>query len=262
MYAIAVSDIHLGWKEGENPRIIDFLDWVSRMRPDYFLLLGDIVEEWRRDILAAFVEHAHFFSLITDISKDTQVVMIAGNHDWHLINLTEKWYAYPFAFRETFKIPIDGIEYKFLHGHQYDPFNMSGKLNEAMCHSTDEMGAKMADWWARNLAGPKYRPTIASKMRASRPRFGYSPFISLTVPTAKNLEQTHNPNSIKYDLDLHDQMKRNAARDKKENEFIVYAHSHAPYVDKTAMLANSGSWCEGASDYIEIWDKIINVREF
>ena len=262
MYAIAISDTHLGWREGENPRILDFLDYVSRIRPDYLLLLGDIVEEWRRDILAAFVEHAEFFSLITDISKDPHVVMIAGNHDWHLINLTEKWYAYPFAFRETFSIPVEDIEYKFLHGHQYDPFNKSSKLNEAMCHSTDDMGAKMADWYARWVGRGIRPPAIAPMLRAARPRFAYNPFVSLAVPTLKNLEQTHNPNSIKYDLDLHDQMKRNAARDRKDNEFIVYAHSHAPYVDKTAMLANSGSWCEDASDYIEIWDRTINVREF
>jgi len=262
MYAIAISDLHLGWREGENPRIMDFLDHVSRMRPDYLLLLGDILEEWRRDILGPIFEHAGFFNMIEKLSKKTRVIMIAGNHDWHLINLSEKWYEYPFVFRETVKIPTGDINYKFLHGHQYDPFNKSSKLNEAMCHSTDDMGAKIADWYARHLMPPGYRPTIAPGLRTLRPRIGYSPFVSLTVPTLKNLEQTHNPNSIKADKDLHDLMKRNASRDRKESEFIIYGHSHAPYVDTEGMLANTGSWVEGASDYIEIRDGTVRAREF
>ena len=40
--------------------------------------------------------------------------------------------------------------------------------------------------------------------------------------------------------------------EKYKGEFLIYGHSHEPYVKTEKNLANTGSWVGGSSDYLEI----------
>jgi UDP-2,3-diacylglucosamine pyrophosphatase LpxH len=51
MTIIAVSDVHLGYKNCDKKSFKDFLDYVA-VREDItdFVILGDFLDMWRRDI--------------------------------------------------------------------------------------------------------------------------------------------------------------------------------------------------------------------
>ena len=70
------------------------------------MLLGDIVDMWRRDASGVFLENMETVQIIKDLQVKIRVHWVAGNHDYHLLKLKNRapHYRYPFEFKRELEI--------------------------------------------------------------------------------------------------------------------------------------------------------------
>jgi predicted phosphodiesterase len=50
--------------------------------------------------------------------------------------------------------------------------------------------------------------------------------------------------------------------EKYKGEFLIYGHSHQPYVKTELNLANTGSWVKASSDYLEIDESGVVLKSY
>jgi UDP-2,3-diacylglucosamine pyrophosphatase LpxH len=127
-----VSDLHLGYKNSDKTAFNRFLDTMQLDKETTDLvLLGDIVDMWRRDAAGVFLENWDIVQKIISLKQKMRVHYVAGNHDYHVLQM--RGHSYPFSFSENLKF-IDGeYTYKISHGLEFDP-NQKTALMETLCH--------------------------------------------------------------------------------------------------------------------------------
>lgn len=257
MKAIAVSDIHLGWGLEESEAFNAFLDEVPDYNLDYLLLLGDVFELWRRDLVGVMLEHNDILSKLIALSKETMLILIAGNHDWHFITMGHpEFYPYPFNFKEFFTIHMDGFYFSFKHGHQYDPACKHDKQNEIMCHSDDEQGEKMSSSWEQR--GKASVSTFSRPLKSGV--YPTRPYIPLhMISLLAYVQHPGLPSRVPSVLDI---IRENARRDKRPNEFLVHGHTHKSYLNINEMYCDTGCWVEGHTDYLLIDDETVSLEMY
>ncbi|MHC5121292.1 MAG: metallophosphoesterase [Planctomycetota bacterium] len=127
-----VSDLHIGDGGPRDNFSVDskaqkfdcFLDYVEGCGADLFVL-GDLFEFWQANISRVLV---HRLPLIDRLAR-MKAVYVVGNHDAdfeHLIG--REILAHPFFDRMSgpFERVIANKRFKFMHGHELDPFNRDG----------------------------------------------------------------------------------------------------------------------------------------
>ncbi|MHC1599440.1 MAG: hypothetical protein ACXQS5_01265 [Candidatus Methanospirareceae archaeon] len=45
-------------------------------------------------------------------------------------------------------------------------------------------------------------------------------------------------------------------------EFVIYGHTHEPFVKMEKNIANTGSWVEGSTDYLEIDEHGVTLKSY
>ena len=129
---IIVSDLHIGdggsrdnfAVDNKAQRFSGFLDYVQQQGAELFIL-GDLFEFWQANIGKVLM---HQKDLIERLSK-LRAVYVVGNHDTDFEDLIGTGFlAHPFFERMTgpFERTISGKRFKFMHGHELDPFNRDG----------------------------------------------------------------------------------------------------------------------------------------
>ncbi len=129
---IVVSDLHIGdggprdnFSVDSKARKFDsFLDYVENRGAELFVL-GDLFEFWQANISRVLV---HRMPLIDRLAK-INAVYVVGNHDADLEHLIgTNLLAHPFFQRMCgpFERTIANKRFKFMHGHELDPFNRDG----------------------------------------------------------------------------------------------------------------------------------------
>ena len=96
---IVTSDQHLGYVNSNADDFKDFLDYTSKRNDvQTLVLLGDLVDMWRRDVSGIFLEFSEIVDQLLKMrkSKAIQIYIVAGNHDYHLLKLQA--HEYPFKF--------------------------------------------------------------------------------------------------------------------------------------------------------------------
>lgn len=127
-----VSDLHLGdggprdnfSVDGKLQKFNEFLDYVRDCDGE-LLLLGDVFDFWQANIGKVL---ARQMSLM-DRFAAMHATYVIGNHDADFEDLVGmKMLAHPFFERMTgpFERTIGGRRFKFMHGHELDPFNRDG----------------------------------------------------------------------------------------------------------------------------------------
>ena len=87
MAIVAVSDLHLGFDNSDKPAFNRFLEkLLSDPSITDLVLLGDIVDMWRRDSSGVFLENHDVLDLMLELQKKMKVYYVAGNHDFHVLN--------------------------------------------------------------------------------------------------------------------------------------------------------------------------------
>lgn len=255
MKAIAVSDIHLGWGIEEGEAFRDFLDEIPDWNLDYLVLIGDIFELWRRDLVGAVLENSDIVSKLIALNKETEVILIAGNHDWHFMEMGHpEDYPAPFKFKDYFTIRMDGFFYSFQHGHHYDPLCKNDRQNKRMCHSNDEQGDMMSEIWD-TMGGASFqtfsRP-LKSGVDPSRP---YIPIHMISL--LAYVERPGVPSRVPSVLEI---VRENAKRDRRANEYLVHGHTHVAHIED--MYCDTGCWVEGYTDYLLIEDDVVSLEVY
>ncbi|HKM59894.1 MAG TPA: metallophosphoesterase, partial [Candidatus Bathyarchaeia archaeon] len=146
MSIIAVSDLHLGFDASDKAAFIRFLGKLqSDPSVTDLVLLGDIVDMWRRDSSGIFLENHDVLDLIISLQKKMNVYYVAGNHDFHVRKLQGR--GYPINFLKDLTLQQNGLSCRFVHGWEFDEMQREHFM-ESLCHSmSDQKGERDTNIW-------------------------------------------------------------------------------------------------------------------
>jgi len=245
MKVIVTSDQHLGYDKSDRTSFSKFLDnLASDLAPTHFVLLGDVVDMWRRDASGVFLESHDILEKILGLTAKMKVYFVAGNHDYHVLRLVNNHKPgrfYPITFLPDLLLPDGNYQYMFKHGWEYDP-EQQRPIMEAMCRvMSDETGDIESDIW--NIL------THES---------GFDEWLKSVANGGHLKEQIHNLQRRPEDR-LKDNLRaveQNACKDVKANQVLVFGHTHVPFVNKKENVTNTGSFVTDApaeyNTYVEL----------
>lgn len=226
MAIVAVSDLHLGFDQSDKAAFIRFIGNLQSDRSvTDLVLLGDIVDMWRRDSSGVFLENHDVLDLIIDLQKKMRVHYVAGNHDFHVLKLQGR--GYPFNFLEDLTLQQEGLNCRFVHGWQFDEMQREHFM-ESLCHSmSDHKGDRDTNIWAALNRYENDLSRIFSAIdRGRRRRIAEL----LQLDPEKRLIET-----LKG-------VEKKARSTVQPGEILVFGHTHRPFLNKAENLANIGSW--------------------
>ena len=231
MVIVATSDQHLGSDTSDKSSFEAFL---YQIRADTtitdFVLLGDVVDMWRRDASGVFLENREIFDKIASIAEDIKVHYVYGNHDYHLRCLKD--HSYPFEFKECLPLTEDGRKYRFVHGYQFDKIQQD-ELMEALCRTmSDEMGDFESGVWAmliRNYSVLRYFFSLIFEKRKYRKKAE-----EIQLKPEERLARTL------------DDIEKEAGRCVDPGEILVFGHTHVPFINESGTVVNTGCWVKDA----------------
>ena len=267
MSIVVVSDVHLGLDESNDKKFTEFLNSLNFDEIDDFVLLGDIIDIWRRDMTNVVLECFKPLELLTDINDQTKMHYIAGNHDLYFLRIKEVLKEkFPFDVKKSTTIRSIYTDFYFTHGYQlevlcnphYKSLKTYEKFSEHLCLAGDDIG---------NAADALWKMYTSSKSWISKlekvPEHVDLALKSMFNPPKTRLKGKHNV------LSSIDKLAKSNVRHFlfgiKPEEFLIYGHTHRQYVDMENRVANSGCW--GTEDnneftYIEIIDDVPRIMKF
>jgi UDP-2,3-diacylglucosamine pyrophosphatase LpxH len=240
MKVIVTSDQHLGYANSDKAAFNKFLDNISQDSDvTHFVLLGDVVDMWRRDASGVFLEHHDTIAKVLKLkSKGVNVFYIAGNHDYHVLNLTNP--AYPLAFSKDLRLTDGPVTYRLVHGYEFDP-EQKIPLMAFLCRvMSDKGGIEEQDLWTDY----NHLKNSLSKLEPS--------FIKADL--AKITERLHQRPEDRLKDSLN-KINLTACNEVRPGEVLIFGHTHAPFLNKAENVVNSGSWVKDAAihnTYVEL----------
>ncbi|HUU76021.1 MAG TPA: metallophosphoesterase, partial [Methanoregulaceae archaeon] len=115
---IAVSDIHLGTESSNRSDFLSFLNSCDKEAIDHLVLLGDIMDFWRRNNAGVVAEkkNGEILDKIARLNAG-KVHYVIGNHDYSLLKFSERYGdVYPFGITKSLRLEENGQPYYFIHG--------------------------------------------------------------------------------------------------------------------------------------------------
>jgi UDP-2,3-diacylglucosamine pyrophosphatase LpxH len=240
MVIVAVSDVHLGYEHSDYLVFSAFLDYIKADDSvTHLVLLGDIVDMWRRDASGVFLENREIFDKIALLQKKMNVYYVAGNHDFHVNKLknTLSYYHYPFEFNhhdcqvynDCLIIKDGNRQYRFLHGHQFD-LEQTEEMSDALCRTmSDTVGDFESGVYATFTRGwtdlHYFFARFFEKGKIRKKSEG------LQIIPEKRLA-----------VDKLDSVERTACSKVNDGEILVFGHTHKPFISARENVVNTGSW--------------------
>jgi len=231
---IVTSDQHLGYANSDKASFNAFLDNLSQESDvTHLVLLGDVVDMWRRDASGVFLEHHDTVAKILALkSKGVQIFYVAGNHDYHVLDLTNP--GYPFKFLKDLSLTDGPVTYRLVHGYEFDP-EQKVPLMAFLCRvMSDTGGAFESNLWVDFHSAN----TILSKME---PSFMKADIAAITQRLHQRPEDRLKGSLNKINL--------TACNAVKPGEVLIFGHTHVPFINKAENVVNSGSWVKDAAIY-------------
>ena len=251
MKTIVVSDVHLGSEKSDKEAFNAFLISLhDDNEVTDLVLLGDLVDMWRRDASGVFLENMDTVEIIKGLQNKLRVHCVAGNHDYHLRRLKNRapHYKYPFEFKETLELADGDHTYRFMHGYEFEYGNelrYMRPIMEALCHvMSDSEGVTEDELWvylARKLSDLHY-----SALGHPSEKDG----LTMRVKSLKDGPEVR----IKDKLDEIESRALGEIRG-SPGQLLVFGHTHHPFINSDENIANTGSWVRDANPhntYIEL----------
>lgn len=250
---IAVSDVHLGFEKSHKESFLRFLELCRSLRPEHFVLLGDILDFWRCNNARAILEGGEILATIGQIGA-RHVYYVPGNHDYYVSRLAERYpVGYPFQVCKKVTISDGGSVINFVHGHELEvlanlePLSLESyeKISEHMCFTESALGGYASQLW--DLL--ENRSEIKAKLGLIR-------------------QPPHERGGLDLVHDLAVSGGAYLAIGAKPGEKLVYGHTHRPFINAERTVANTGSWItEEPADrprdtYVKIVDGQMELRHF
>jgi UDP-2,3-diacylglucosamine pyrophosphatase LpxH len=244
---IAFSDVHLGLKDSNSDDILEFLQQLqNRSDLSDLVIVGDFIDLWRRDVIGLEFEISEYIEALKAIqNKGVDVHYIIGNHDFHIGCL--KNYAYPnFEFKTSLPLERFGYKINFLHGHQCDSLQiiLGPDGMEIFCWTLSDVAgddkSKLWDILTKLLNFFKLSPRLG----VNKDTFN-TQFEALMSPPENAVRKEAYEKNYKTDSEVISCLRKNLGMGKGENEFIVFGHTHKPFIDINERVANTGCWIKG-----------------
>jgi UDP-2,3-diacylglucosamine pyrophosphatase LpxH len=236
MKVIVTSDQHLGYQNSDKESFKQFLNQLNQdPTVTDFVLLGDVVDMWRRDVSGVFLENWDVIKIVMALKEKMNVYYVAGNHDFHVLRLLN--HNYPFNFLMNLTIHDESWTYKFLHGWEFDP-DQAPPIMEALCRvMSDETGNFESGAWVtltRNRSD-LFLPVEKKRIREKTEHLQINPEARLASTIAS--------------------IEKRACASVQPGEIVVFGHTHKPFVNEKENVVNSGSWVTDAAihnTYVEL----------
>jgi UDP-2,3-diacylglucosamine pyrophosphatase LpxH len=276
---IVVSDVHLAQSQNDKNVEIDdkwfyeFLKYIeeNQLREGgHLVLLGDIVDFWRRDFTRALTETSGVFYKLTNFNSNVSIHYVIGNHDFFMLKLFETLFPrFPFAnVTKQLTLQDGDAKFFFIHGYQLEvlanPFykSMSAyeRFSENLCLAGDDTGNAASKLWdaieasSSILEGLKRVPTnISGALK------------SMMEGPEKRLQGDHKAKTFIEEIAA--SSARSVYLGMKKEEVLVYGHTHdaTSNYDDANKVINTGSWNKSPCKeyrFIEISDGKINPKSF
>lgn len=277
---IAVSDTHLGYEYSDSEKFKKFLDSdlvTNLSKSDHLVLLGDILEFWRKQNVDAIIKHEEELNRILRLTKKTNIHYIVGNHDYtiqHFYNNYKKNFPYSHYnvdVRKFLRLTDVNSKYFFMHGYQFEvissfePLTIDDyeNISTVLCDRTNNLiGGTMTSLWDL-FQNFKFRTELLGNENISiESLFNAKSFdqIDMIKPPEERKE-----NMNKVDKAAQSSALRGIFFGIQEDEFLIFGHTHRPLLKKDKRVANSGSWITYAQQpntYIQIKDNDIQLIDY
>jgi UDP-2,3-diacylglucosamine pyrophosphatase LpxH len=251
---VQVSDVHLGHEpdlanfEGiHNP--FEFQTFVNeevrRINPDLFIISGDFLEFWRSSIETVLTRFRDIISDVLSLSDVMEVALVPGNHDYRLVKLDSE-----LIVSEGIRFKSGNVEFKVIHGHNYDPRNSNNYTNEGLCLTSTETGSAADKYWK------VIKKILPAGVSYNRFRYGFPDAVA-PLGTIQHLSNpdvlsekpyTKRARAIRNGIEI------------SNDEYMLYGHTHKPYVGEQS--ANAGSFTSDTLNYIVVDDGEVELREY
>lgn len=262
---IAISDVHLGYRDRENQDIFcnkeSFNVFLRQIRDNALcnrlVICGDFLDMWRRDLAGVVLENADILNFLRDLkrSHNIEVNFVVGNHDYYLRRFKEEDFAYDFTFDQGLKL-IDSrdknVEYWFLHGDEFD-FIQNEFFYDPLCLGDDNLG-QLAD-----LGWKLYLQTLGWFQRLIAFILGKKKDFNLVLLSAEERYKTNiitrtagQPANLSIrvssltpdDFQLTEKNAYHFATEQEKLKFLVFGHTHKPFIHTGSNfnLVNTRSW--------------------
>jgi len=293
---VVVSDVHLAEisKDSEDDRNVDlegllseddkqFLKFLRYLKAhqlsdgDDLVLLGDLVDFWRRDFAKALRECNSIFSeLMGLVEMRVKVHYVVGNHDYYMLKLKENLLDGPrfSTVAKSVRLSSGDKSFFFIHGYQLEtlanPYYKSQtayeEFAEQLClcgddigHAADEIWTlwnRLNNWWKvhKMLASVKKHTSSLSLKR--RPKDVKGALSSMMEKPDERLTGRHNAGSM-IEM-LAGSESRGVYLGMEKDEVLIFGHTHKPYQCppennvRTVKVVNTGSWKKNPCGYYSV----------
>jgi UDP-2,3-diacylglucosamine pyrophosphatase LpxH len=254
-----VSDLHIGdggprdnFSADDKARKFDlFLDYVESCGGE-LVVLGDLFEFWQANVSRVLIYQMPLIDRLAGMNA----IYVVGNHDADLEHLIgTNLLAHPFFRRMCgpFERTIGGKRFKFMHGHELDPFNRDGTPRWGRILAI--LGGILEDRKGSPLlsAGGFTEKTLLNVSRSfmwiwnnSVNLFEKSERHEKTHSLYESLTPAQDPAKIKGILSLYHNNKL-----KERYDYLITGHTHRAgrFQD---WYCNSGCWVGLRSNFIKI----------
>ncbi len=234
---VVISDVHLGYEKCNTENFKKFVDFLGTQNIDHLVLLGDVLDFWRRSANSVVKENEEILDALA--SLDTGTHYVVGNHDYALLYTQ----GLPFEFTKTLTLTSGHRTFRFIHGYQIEfqsVLKFYEGICEVLCTSGDGTGEVLSDTW----------DFYEQKMRRLLKKEGYS-------ECRRNLKRRELDRIVEYmlkypeDEPLHREFTEEQVYQYRESagldpeEVLVYGHTHNPCVNQTR--ANAGCWVSNSN---------------
>jgi len=224
----------LGYANSDKAAFNAFLDELAQENDvTHLVLLGDFVDMWRRDASGVFLEgYDTIAKLLALKSRGVEVVYVAGNHDYHVLDLTNP--GYPIKFSKELVLNDGSVNYRLVHGYEFDPEQKIPSM-AFLCRVMSDTGGALENhlWTDFNSLN-----SIFSKIEPG--------FIKADIGAVA--ERLHRPPEDRLKESL-GHINSTACKQVKPGEILIFGHTHVPFINKEENVVNTGSWVKDSNPY-------------
>ena len=240
MRVIVTSDHHLGYANCDKAAFNSFLDELAQENDlTHLVLLGDVVDMWRRDASGVFLEaHDTVTKLLALKSKGVQIFYVAGNHDYHVLDLNNP--GYPIKFSKELTLNDGPVTYRFVHGYEFDP-EQKVPFMAFLCRVMSDTGGALENHLWTDFGSLN---NIFSKIEPG--------FVKADIASVAERLHRRPEDRLKESLG---HVNSNACKQAKPGEVLIFGHTHVPFMNKAENVVNSGSWVKDSNPcdtYVEL----------
>ncbi|MDD1695072.1 MAG: metallophosphoesterase [Methanoregula sp.] len=253
---IIFSDVHLGTPTCNRYAFRKFVDWLVENPPYMLIILGDLLDFWRRNNAEVLLENKEVLDRL--FSVKTEIIYVVGNHDYAIWDTAQRGDngGKPSVVKDLrFKVYDEHREtwYYCTHGYDLDvavtmegmPLEVYEAFAAAQCRAGDGLGSLASLLWdGISLAGSGVSKLLKTGSAKPHNDLEYDTIYQVAVSGTAHLLCGAHP-----------------------GDRIVSGHTHWPFITKDQSAANTGSWCTEAgvkmhNTYIEIAQDGMKLKTF